>query len=167
MKRIILTYALLFIFLTSIAWTANLNDQEKWNKLFANTNWELFSKNLVKALNSDNLGLKVSAMQKVIKYKEKVDVEDAALEIVRLYRRHKDERVRQLALVTLHSMQNDWALGIVKRDYNFENNSKIKRLMAAIITDRKKTEISLESDKIISAYVEESLEQEFNKLREK
>jgi len=165
MKRIILTFTLLFIFLTSIVWTANLEDQDAWNKLLAKTNWELFSKNLVNALNSDNLGLKVSAMQKVIKYKEKVDVEDAALEIVRLYRRHKDERVRQLALVTLHSMQNDWALGIVKRDYNFENNSKIKRLMAAIIVDRKKTKTSMESSQIISAYMEESLEQEFNDLR--
>jgi hypothetical protein len=165
MKRITLTFALLFIFLTSIAWTANLEDQDAWNKIIAKTNWKLFSKNLVQAIKSDNLGLKVSAMQKVIKYKEKVDVEDAALEVVRLYRRHKDDRVRQLALVTLHSMQNDWALGIVKRDYNFENNSKIKRLMAAIIVDQENTETSMESDQIISAYVEESLEQEFNNLR--
>ena len=166
MKRITLIIILGCICLTSIAWAGHLNQEDDWDKMLANTKWDIFSKNLVKALKSENLGLKVSAMQLVIKYKEKVDVENASLDVVRLYRRHKDERVRQLALVTLHAMKNDWALGIVKRDYNFENNLKVKKLMAAVITDYAQKETDKQSNQIISSYIE-SLEQEFHDLRNK
>ena len=65
-------------------------------------------------------------MQLVITYADKLDVSDAALDLVRLYRTHKDERVRQMALVTIHTINNDWAAGIVKRDYAFEKSNKIK-----------------------------------------
>ena len=61
-------------------------------------------------------------------------------------------------------MQNDWAMGIVKRDYNFENNSKVKKLMAAVITDYAQKETDKKSNLIISSYIE-SLEQEFHDLR--
>ena len=100
--------------------------------------WDMFSKNLVKALKTPNTGLQVSAMQKVITYADKLDISDAALALVRLYRNHKDERVRQLALVAINATNNDWAAGIVKRDYNFEKSAKIKRVMAAIIAANEK-----------------------------
>ena len=100
--------------------------------------WDAFSKNLVKALKTPNTGLQVSAMQKVITYSDKLNISDAALELVRLYRNHKDERVRQLALVTINATNNDWAAGIVKRDYDFEKSAKIKQVMAAIIVAQEK-----------------------------
>ena len=98
------------------------------------SDYEAFSKNLVKALKSDNQGLQVSAMEKVIRYGTAVNVDGAVLDIVRVYRTNKNEQFRQLALAAIHAMQNEWALGIVQRDYRFERNPKIKRMMAAVIT---------------------------------
>ena len=93
-----------------------------------------FSKNLVKALKSDNQGLQVSALQLVVKYGKKVDVEDATLGVVRIYRRSNNEQFRQLALAAIHASQNDWAISVVARDYQFETNPKIKKMMAAVLS---------------------------------
>ena len=101
------------------------------------TDYDAFSKNLVKALKSENQGLQVSAMQQVIKYGKKVDVKDATLDIVRVYRRSNDENFRKLALAAINAMESEWALGIVKRDYQFETNPKIKKMMAAVLNANK------------------------------
>ena len=103
--------------------------------------WQAFSKNLTMALKSPNTGLQISAMQKVIQYADKVIVDDAALDLVKLYRNNKDDRVRQLALVTIHAIDNDWALNVVKRDFAYEKSAQIKKVMAAIIVaqDKKNT----------------------------
>lgn len=98
-------------------------------------NWDAFSKNLVAALQTPNTGLQVSAMQQVIKHADKVNVDAAALDLIKLYRRHKDDSVRQMALVTINSVNNEWALEIVKRDFEFEKSKTIKRMMAAIIKE--------------------------------
>jgi hypothetical protein len=98
-------------------------------------NWETFGKNLVSALQAPNTGLQVSAMQEVIKHAENVNVDKAGLDLIKLYRRHKDENVRQMALVTINSVNNEWAMEIVKRDFEFEKSKNIKRMMAAIIKE--------------------------------
>lgn len=104
-----------------------------WETLLEKTDWKSFSKNLVAALKTDNTGLQVSAMQLVIKWKDRINVNDAALDLVKLYRSHKNEYVRQMALVTINTMSNDWAAGIVVRDLNFEESERMKRMMVAII----------------------------------
>ena len=88
-------------------------------------------------------------MQMIIKYGTKVDVDNSALNLVRIYRMNKNEKIRQLALVTLHAMQNDWALGIIKRDIRFESSEKIKRMMAAIIAN--------DTEKVAAITTEEKL----------
>ena len=122
MKRI-LTLVAVFVFAFSLV-SASTSQA---------VDYEAFSKNLVKALKSENQGLQVSAMQQVIKYNDKVNVDDAIIELVRVYRRHSDERFRRLALATISATQNEWALGIVKRDFQFEKNLKVKKMMAAVI----------------------------------
>lgn len=94
-----------------------------------------FSKNILTALHSENAGLKISAMQKVVKYKDLVDINNSVLELMRVYRKSNDEKMRQLALVTIHAIQNDWALGILKRDLQFEQSPKIKKLMIAVLNN--------------------------------
>ena len=134
MKRTAMILSLLCLLVGSSVFAAN----DDWKKLLSKTDWNVYSKNLVTALKSDNLGLQVSAMQQVIKYKDYINVDRAALDLVRIYRRHKDDRMRQLALVTLYSAKNDWAMGIIKRDFNFECCPKVKRLMAAMLVEKSK-----------------------------
>ena len=92
-----------------------------------------FSANILSALQAENVGLQVSAMQKVVKYKDLVDINKSALALVRVYRNSNDEKMRKLALVTIHSIQNDWALGVLKRDLEFEKSPTIKNLMIAVL----------------------------------
>jgi hypothetical protein len=87
----------------------------------------------VKAIKSDNEGLKVSALRLVIKHGDKVNVEEATLGIVELYRRSDNEQFRQLALAVINATQNEWALNIVARDYQFETNPTIKNMKDAIL----------------------------------
>jgi hypothetical protein len=94
-----------------------------------------FSENILSALKSENVGLQVSAMQQVVKYKDLVDINKSALALVRVYRNSYDEKMRMLALVTIHSIQNDWALGILKRDLEFEYSPTIKNLMIAVLNN--------------------------------
>ncbi len=94
--------------------------------------WAKFSKNIVKALKSDNPGLQKSAMQMVIKYGDKLDVEDAVFDVMRIFRNEKDRGERRLALATMVSMNNDWAMGFLKRQSEFENDPVIKNQLISI-----------------------------------
>ena len=111
------------------------------------TDYEAFGKNLVKALKSDNQGLQVSAMQQVIKYGTKVNVSSAVIDVVRVYRTNKNAPFRQLALAAINAMKSEWALGIVQRDYNFEKNPKIKRMMAAVLVANNRGTVNVASSK--------------------
>lgn len=140
MKRI-LSIAAVFLLSFLLITTHQIRAEEitiAGDHFIQTTDWQKFSENLVVALNSCNCGLQVSALQKVIKYSNQVTINKAIKKIVRLYRCHPDLRVRRLALVTIHAVQNEWAIGIVKRDLPFESNPKMKKLMQAVITGNKK-----------------------------
>lgn len=97
------------------------------------TDWDQFSVNLVNAFKIPNEGLHTSAMCMIIRYADKLDVDDAVFDIVRIFRSNKDTRVRQLALVTLYKMQNAWAMDFLKRHYKFEDNETIRKMNCCIV----------------------------------
>ncbi len=108
------------LILTQLAWSQD-------DSRIANTDWEAFSKNLLMAVSSDNAGLQQSAMRHMITYKKHLQVKDAAFNLIRIYRYNKDERIRQLAVVTVFCTQNDWARGFLKSNLKFEDNPTIRR----------------------------------------
>jgi hypothetical protein len=97
--------------------------------------WTAFSKNLVRALGTSNEGLQISAMSMVVRYGEYLDVNDAVFNVVRIFRNSKNPKIRQLALVTLHKMQNKWAMGFLKRNLKFEENETILNQSRWVIHD--------------------------------
>ena len=96
-------------------------------------NWEAFSKNLVMALKTDNEGLQLSAMGMIIRYGDRLDVDDAVFDIVRIFRLHKNSRVRVLAMVALHKTQNDWAMYYLTRNMQFETDECVKKQCCRIL----------------------------------
>ncbi len=98
-------------------------------------NWKLVSKNLVRSLASENDGLRQSAMDFFVKHSDKLDINDAVYSVMNVYRNHKDERVRKLALVTLYKMQNTWAMEFLKVDLRFQDSKELKRMVAAILQE--------------------------------
>ena len=103
-----------------------------------NVNWDLVSENLVNALQSDNPGLQQSAMRLVIQYANQVDVDEAVRNMMGLYRHSDDSKVRQLALVTLHKIGDDYAMDFVKRNLKYETDEKIIKLSNAMLNNYNK-----------------------------
>ncbi len=97
--------------------------------------WEAFSDNLVHALQSDIEGVKLSAMQMVIRYEGQVDVDAAVFDIVRLYRDHRDDDVRRMAVVALGKMQHPWAMDLLKRSLRFEKDAAVRHTLLAVVSE--------------------------------
>ena len=101
-----------------------------------NVDWVSFSKNLAANLASENTGVKQSAMQLIIKYSDKLELDDDSIfELVRVYRWEKDVKYRQMALVTLYSLKNKWAMEFIKQSYEFEKNPVLKHTIAAMVLE--------------------------------
>lgn len=144
MKRLLLVLVVFVFTITQFALAGNKDR-------LASTNWDAFSKNLVMAIASGNDGLQQSAMQQIITYSDYLDVENARFDLVHLYRFHNNERVRQLAVVTLHKIGNKWAMDFLKRNLKFEDNPTIYRQIvdcmyrdqqsSGVAADQKESEI--------------------------
>ena len=104
--------------------------------------WETFSDNLVNAFQVGNEGVKLAAMQNIITYSDYLDVRDAAFDLVRIYRHHKDQRVRQMAVVALHKINNNWAMHFLERSLKFEKNPTIAHQIACCVLKKKNMELT-------------------------
>jgi len=99
----------------------------------AEVNWDKFSDGLVMALQSDNIGVKLSAMQMVIKYGDKVDVVKARYDVMDTFLYSKNRKERQLALIALYKINNVLDMGLLERQYQFEEDPVIKNQIAAVL----------------------------------
>ncbi len=97
------------------------------------TQLQIFSKNLVNALKSDHEGIKATAMGMVIRYGDQVDVKDAVIDVLRVYREHESESMRRLAVVTLGKMNSGMAISYLERAVQFEKSPALKQTMQAVI----------------------------------
>ncbi len=97
-------------------------------------NWTRFSDNLTQALKSDNIGVKYSAMQLVIRHSDYVNVSDAVYDVMREFRNNENRKVRMLSLITLYKMNNSWALDFLERTQKFEKDDAVKDKIVLILT---------------------------------
>ena len=81
----------------------------------------------------DNDGVKMAAMQYIIRYNDNLDVSVAAIDVARLYRNHKDDNVRRMAAVALSHMQSDWAMGYLRLSANYEKSETVRHTLQAIV----------------------------------
>lgn len=128
MKRLSLLLVIVLISIPILAWSGQKAETNQ-------VDWNAFSKNLVKAIASDNEGLQRSAMRLIIHHADKVNVDQAVFDLVRIYRYHKNEKVRQLAIVALHEIKNKWAMGFLKRDLKFQESPVLQKQILACLDD--------------------------------
>jgi len=127
MNRRMIIYTALIAFLAFGLSSVSASERE--------IDWKLVSKNLVKALASENDGLRQSAMVLIVRHSDKLRVNDAVYDVMHIYRTHKNERVKQLALATLHKMQSKWAMGFLRMDLKFQESERLRRMVLAILQD--------------------------------
>jgi hypothetical protein len=100
-----------------------------------NVDWDAFSKNLTKAISSGNEGLQQSAMCMIIRYGDNLTIpRETVFEIVRTFRTEKEKNVRLLALVTLHKIEDPWAMDFLKRHRRFEKEERVKQLCCCCVS---------------------------------
>ena len=96
--------------------------------------WKAFSTNLVHALKMDNDGVKVAAMQYVIRYGDKLDVGAAVFDVMHIYRNHKDDQVRRMAVVALSRMQSRGAIGYLRLSMEYEQSEIVRHTIQAVVS---------------------------------
>jgi hypothetical protein len=143
-RSVFILLTILFVFSLNLA---NAQDHE--------VNWEAFSKNLVKALATDNEGLQLSAMGMIIRYSDRLDVDDAVFDIIRVYRLNKNHRIRILAMITLHKIQNDWAMYYLRRSMEFETDERVQkqcfRILNTYYANLEKLEEQKKQDELLAS----------------
>lgn len=131
--------ALTFSLLLATAAFANEKDpvvlEDPGTVALSEVQWDAFSNNLVKAFTTDNEGVKLAALQLVIKYSDYVDVHQARFDMMRLYRDHKDNNVRRMAVVALGSIDNRWAIHFFERAVHFEQCESVRHTMQAVLAN--------------------------------
>ena len=122
--------------------------------------WDAFSQNLTKALKSDNAGLQQSAMCMVIQYADHLTIpRDAVFNIVRVFRSDKDKNVRLLALVTLHKIEDPWAMDFLQRHRRYEKETRLKQICCCAVNTyyAKRDSIKAEKAQEILAQVQDQI----------
>ncbi len=97
--------------------------------------WKAFSTNLVHALTMDNDGVRVAAMQYIIRYGDKLDVGAAVFDVMRIYRNHKDDNVRRMAVVALGRMQSGGAIGFLRLSEEYEKSETVRHTIQAVVSE--------------------------------
>ncbi len=105
--------------------------------------WKTFSTNLVHALTIDNDGVKVAAMQYIIRYGDKLDVDAAVFDVMGIYRNHHDDNVRRMAVVALGRMQSNGAIGFLRLSIQYEKSEMLRYTIQAVISDYEAAKASL------------------------
>ncbi|MBO6576490.1 MAG: hypothetical protein JJ896_12745 [Rhodothermales bacterium] len=87
---------------------------------------------LSQALTSDHRGLESAALRLVIAYGGVIELNRAAvIEMVRLYRDHKDSRVRQMAVVAIAATGDNWGIDFLERSEAYEADPAVLRTLKA------------------------------------
>lgn len=108
-------------------------------KIAPATNWNIFGKNLEKALLSQNPGLQQSAMQMVIRYGGKLHIgQQGTLEILHTYRSNADLQARRLALAAIPKTGSKFMMGYLKRAVLFEKSPVLKKQIEFILAEAEK-----------------------------
>ena len=95
--------------------------------------WNGNSEELVKFIKSNDENKKVFALQKIIMNPEIVNANHVAYDIYRMYRSHKNDKIRQMALVSLYKMKHYFLLKNLKDDLYKEKNPEIRWQIKVIL----------------------------------
>lgn len=100
-----------------------------------NVNWDAFSRNLIVAMKSNHPGLQESAMQRIIRYSDSLEITDVVYDIALIFRFDGNSQMRRLAMVTLSKINTDHSLSYLCQYLKYEGNTSIRKQCCCIIRD--------------------------------
>ena len=79
---------------------ASGQDSMDRDTLLKGSQWEAFNENLIKAIHSDNEGLREGALVQITRYGDFLEFPELTVfEVMRMYRDHEDPQIKRLAIV--------------------------------------------------------------------
>lgn len=98
------------------------------------SDWNTFSQNLVAGLAGENEGVKLSALQLIVRHGDRLNVRAAEHDVARLLR-HKDRQVRRLAAVACSQLKSEWAMGFLRMSEPFEIDNSVRATIHSIVSE--------------------------------
>lgn len=96
--------------------------------------WNDFSEVLEDALHSGVEGLRCSALRLAIQYSDNVQLDRSAIyDMAAMYRSHRNDNVRRMAVVALESTHDSWAIDYLKRSVAYEKTPKVLHTLKAVL----------------------------------
>ena len=128
MKRF--SIALIAVILFSFFSIAALSAQEK-----IKTDWDAFSKELLKSIDSSNEGVQLSALQRIIQYSDSLNIANARYSVMNIFMKNEDQKIRQLALAALSKINNPLDMGRLELHFKWEKDPVIKMHISFVLLE--------------------------------
>lgn len=140
------------MFATALALSVGLLAAGTVNAQDYQTDWELFSKALIKAAKHDNHGVQLGAIQQIAIYGSQLDVDAAVFDVVRVYRNSDDVNERILALSALSKMDNGWAIDFLSRNVPFEKNARVRAITIDVVNRYRLGPADTDAERALAAW---------------
>lgn len=100
------------------------------------TQWMEYGKRISEALASEHDGLRQGALRMIIQYGEVLDLDrTAATEVVKVYRNHRNNRLRRMAVVALGQIQEPWSMDFLRRSIPYEKTPSVRHTVANVVSE--------------------------------
>ncbi|MBT8401625.1 MAG: hypothetical protein KJO98_14200 [Rhodothermia bacterium] len=96
--------------------------------------WAEYSDVLGDALHSEVEGLRFAALRLAIQYSDDLTLDRSAIhDMAAMYRSHRNDNVRRMAVVALGSTDDSWAIDYLKRSVPFEKTPRVLHTLKAVL----------------------------------
>lgn len=96
--------------------------------------WQKYAGQLSGALASGHDGLQQGALRMIIQYGNYMQFKRAAVfDAVRIYRNHRNDNMRRMAVVAVGEMHDPWAFDFLKRSVPFEKTSRVHHTILSVL----------------------------------
>lgn len=97
--------------------------------------WMEFNENIAEAILSENEGVKVGALRQIIRYGHFLDMDRvSSFDVMRIYRNHKDDPMRRMAVLALGNMEDRWAVEFLDMLSEYEESETIRKTMEEVVS---------------------------------
>jgi hypothetical protein len=101
--------------------------------------WVNLSNSIIEKMAAEDFETQRLAMRNIILYNhlysDQLDVDETVFDLLNIYNTNDNPKVRQLAVVTLHSIGNEWAMKNLCEKLKYEKDENLKRFMTYCLYD--------------------------------
>lgn len=113
--------------------------------------WNEFKKALITGLKSNDQKLQEASMQSVIQYSDSLNLETAALDVLRIFRNSQSPGIRKLALIALNSIGEQRTMEFLASSVKYEKDDSVRNLCYACLDEYLETEAIAHVHRVFSS----------------